>query len=205
MSVNGLSRHLVYGRRGIVCSNSPLAASAGIKVIQEGGNAFDAAVAVAAAEAVTIVPACGMGGDSFVLLYEAATGKVTGVNSSGVAGTGATAEHYRGQGYNTMPLVGPHAVSLPGEVAAWEEIHRRFCTRSLPQLLDSAIGYAQEGFPVPPGIGRSFEHGVAKLSQFPASAQVYLRDGRPTLEGDILVNRDLAHSLSRVAEGGAEE
>ncbi|MCI0792815.1 MAG: gamma-glutamyltransferase [Chloroflexi bacterium] len=205
MSVNGLSRHLVYGRRGMVCSNSPLAASAGIKVIQEGGNAFDAAVAVAAAEAVTIVPACGMGGDSFVLLYEAATGKVTGVNSSGVAGTGATAEHYRGQGYNTMPLVGPHAVSLPGEVAAWEEIHRRFCTRSLPQLLDSAIGYAQEGFPVPPGIGRSFEHGVAKLSQFTASAQVYLRDGRPTLEGDILVNRDLAHSLSRVAEGGAEE
>ncbi len=77
MSVNGLSRQLVYGRRGMVCSNSPLAASAGIKVIHEGGNAFDAAVAVAATETVTIIPACGMGGDSFVLLYEAATGKVT--------------------------------------------------------------------------------------------------------------------------------
>ena len=174
MAANGLSRQLVYGRRGMVCSNSPLAASAGIKVIHEGGNAFDAAVAVAAAETVTIMSACGMGGDSFVLLYEAATGKVTGVNGSGVAAGGATPEYYWGQGYNTMPLDGPHAVSVPGEIAAWEEIHRRFCTRPLAQLLDSAISYAQEGFPVPPGIGRSFDHGVEKA--FPVYG---LRPGVP--------------------------
>ena len=85
MTVHRLSRHLVYGCRGMICSNSPLAASVGIKVLQEGGNAFDAALAVAAVETVVIVPACGLGGDSFVLLYEAQTGKITGVNSSGVA------------------------------------------------------------------------------------------------------------------------
>ena len=153
MAANRLSRHLVYGRRGIVCSNSPLAASAGIKVMQEGGNAFDAALACAAVEAVTLVPLCGLGGDSFILAYEAATGKIQGINSSGIAASGATAEYYRSQGHKTMPLDGPHAVSVPGEVAAWQELHRRYCTKPFAQLLDSAIGYAEEGFPVAPGIG----------------------------------------------------
>ena len=204
MVTTELSRSLVYGRRGMVCSNSPLAATAGIKVMQEGGNAFDAALAVAATEAVTLVPLSGLGADSFVLLYEAATGQVTGVNSSGVAATGATADYYRSRGYHTMPIDGPHSISVPGEVAAWEEIHRRFCTKPFPQLLDTAIGYAEEGFPVSPGIGRSFEHAVDKLSKFPASAAIYLTDGIPTGEGDMLANPDLAGSLQQVAQGGAD-
>ena len=204
MVTTELSRSLVYGRRGMVCSNSPLAATAGIKVMQEGGNAFDAALAVAATEAVTLVPLSGLGADSFVLLYEAATGQVTGVNSSGVAATGATADYYRSRGYRTMPIDGPHSISVPGEVAAWEEIHRRFCTKPFPQLLDTAIGYAEEGFPVSPGIGRSFEHAVDKLSKFPASAAIYLTDGIPTGEGDMLANPDLAGSLQQVAQGGAD-
>ena len=204
MVTTELSRSLVYGRRGMVCSNSPLAATAGIKVMQEGGNAFDAALAVAATEAVTLVPLSGLGADSFVLLYEAATGQVTGVNSSGVAATGATADYYRSRGYRTMPIDGPHSISVPGEVAAWEEIHRRFCTKPFPQLLDTAIGYAEEGFPVSPGIGRSFEHAVDKLSKFPASAAIYLTDGVPTSEGDMLANPDLAGSLQQVAQGGAD-
>ena len=188
MVTTELSRSLVYGRRGMVCSNSPLAATAGIKVMQEGGNAFDAALAVAATEAVTLVPLSGLGADSFVLLYEAATGRVTGVNSSGVAATGATADYYRSRGYRTMPIDGPHSISVPGEVAAWEEIHRRFCTKPFPQLLDTAIGYAEEGFPVSPGIGRSFEHAVDKLSKFPASADIYLSGDIPAGEGEMLAN-----------------
>ena len=110
MSITELSRHLVYGQKGMVCSNSPLAASVGINVMKDGGNAFDAALAVASTETVTIIPSCGGGGDSFVLLYEAAHGKVTGVNSSGPAPTGATGEYYRSQGYTTMPLIGPHSI-----------------------------------------------------------------------------------------------
>lgn len=205
MVTAGLSRSLVYGRRGMVCSNSPLAATAGIKVMQDGGNAFDAALAVAATEAVTLIPLCGMGGDSFVLLYEAATGQVTGVNSSGAAATGATAGYYRAMGYRTMPLEGPHSISVPGEVAAWEEIHRRFGTKPLSQLLEPAIGYAEAGFPVPPGIGRSIAHGAGKLSRFPASAAIYLPGGTPKAEGDLLANPDLANSLRLVAQNGADE
>ena len=205
MVTAGLSRSLVYGRRGMVCSNSPLAATAGIQVMQAGGNAFDAALAVAATEAVTLIPLCGMGGDSFVLLYEAATGQVTGVNSSGVAATGATADYYHAKGYHTMPLEGPHSISVPGEVAAWEEIHRRFCTKPLHELLDTAIGYAEAGFPVSPGIGRSLEHGVGKLSQFPASAAIYRPGGNVKAEGNTLANPDLANSLRAVAQSGAAE
>jgi gamma-glutamyltranspeptidase/glutathione hydrolase len=204
MSDHRLSRHLVYGRRGMVCSNSPLAASAGLKVLQDGGNAFDAALAVAAVETVTLVPMCSLGGDSFVLLYDAATSAITGVNSSGVAATGATAAYYRAQGHRTMPLTGPHAVSVPGEVAAWEAIHRRFCTQPFAGLLDSAIGYAEDGFPIPPGIGRNFASNAAKLAQFPSTAAVLLRQGTPPREGDILVNTDLARALRLVADGGAD-
>ena len=204
--VNGnLSRSLVYGSRGIVCSNSPLAASAGIRVMQEGGNAFDAALAVAATEAVTLVPLCGMGGDSFILAYEAATGQLTGINSSGTAPTGATADYYRSRGYEEMPLEGPHAISVPGEVAAWEEMHRRFCTMPFPTLLETAIRYAEEGFPVSPRIGRSFAGSVAKLGQFPASAAIYSSNGGMKKEGEILANPDLARSLQQVAQGGADE
>jgi gamma-glutamyltranspeptidase/glutathione hydrolase len=204
MSTHRLSRHLVYGRRGMICSNSPLAASAGLKVLQDGGNAFDAALAVAAVETVTLIPMCGLGGDSFVLLHDAAAGTITGVNSSGVAASGATSDVYRNQGYRTMPLTGPHAVSVPGEVAAWEVIHRRFCTRPFTQLLDSAIGYAEEGFPIPPGIGRSLASNTNKLAQFPSTAAVFLPGDRTPREGDMLINADLAQSLRLVAEGGAD-
>ena len=204
MSTSRLSRHLVYGQHGMICSNSPLAASAGLQVLQDGGNAFDAALAVAAVETVTLVPLCGLGGDSFILLYDAASGAITGVNSSGVAATGATGAYYRNQGYRTMPLVGPHAVSVPGEVAAWEIVHRRFCTKPIAQLLDSAIGYAADGFPVSPGIGRNFSSNAAKLAKFPSTAAVLLRNGVPPGEGDTLVNADLARALRIVADGGAE-
>ena len=204
MSTPRLSRHLVYGRHGMICSNSPLAAGVGLQVLHDGGNAFDAALAVAAVETVTVVPMCGVGGDSFVLLYDAATQSVTGVNSSGVAATGATGEYYRRQGYRTMPLEGPHAVSVPGEVAAWEVIHQRFCTQPFARLLAPAIGYAQEGFPVPPGIGRNFASNAAKLAQFPSTAAVFTPGGTPPAEGDILVNTDLADTLRIVADGGAD-
>lgn len=205
MVTNRLSRHLVYGARGMICSNSPLAAGAGLRVLQDGGNAFDAALAVAAVETVTILPGCGLGGDAFILLFEAASGTITGINSSGVAAAGATAERYRRRGLRTMPLEGPDAISVPGEVAAWDVLHQRFCTRPFARLLDSAIDYAEAGFPIPPGIGRSLASNAAKLARFPSTAAVLLPDGRPPREGDILRNPDLARSLRRVAAGGADE
>ena len=205
MSITNLTRSAVYGQNGMISSNSPLAASAGLRVLQEGGTAFDAALAVAAVEAVTIVPACGLGGDSFILAYEAASGKVTNINSSGVAASGADAEYYRSQGLALMPGTGPHSVSVPGEAAAWETMHRNFCTMPFADLLAPAIAYAERGFPVPPRIARAFAGNTELLARFSATADVYLANGgRPPRVGEVLVNRDLAGTIRAVAEGGAD-
>ena len=205
MSTGRLSRQVVYGKNGMVCSNSPLSAAAGLKVLQEGGNAFDAALAVAATETVTMVPMCGVGGDSFILLYEAENSQVTGISSSGVPGSGTSADYYRKQGLTKMPLEGPHSVGVPGEVAAWEEVHRRFCSKPFDQLLETAIGYAEDGFALPPKIAESFSSTGQRLAAFPSTAEVLLKGDRTPGEGDLLVNQDLAASLRRIAQGGAEE
>ena len=204
MSITHLTRSAVHGQNGMVCSDSPLAAAAGLRVLQDGGTAFDAALAVAAVETVTIVPKCGLGGDSFILAYEAATGKVTNINSSGIAGSGAEADYYRNQGLALMPITGPHSVSVPGEAAAWEAMHRNFCTIPMPDLVAPAIRYAEQGFPVPSGIARSFAGSAELLARHTATADIYLRNGRPPREGEILVNADLANTIRRVAEGGAD-
>ena len=204
MSITNLTRSAVHGQNGMVCSDSPLAAAAGLRVLQDGGTAFDAALAVAAVETVTIVPKCGLGGDSFILAYEAATGKVTNINSSGIAGSGAEADYYRNQGLALMPITGPHSVSVPGEAAAWEAMHRNFCTIPMPDLVATAIRYAEQGFPVPSGIARSFAGSAELLARHTATADIYLRNGRPPREGEILVNADLANTIRRVADGGAD-
>ena len=205
MSITNLTRSAVYGQNGMICSNSPLAASAGLRVLQDGGTAFDAALAVAAVEAVTIVPSNGLGGDSFILAYEAATGKVTNINSSGAAASGAEAEYYRSQGLALMPIQGPHSVSVPGEAAAWEVMHRDFCTMPFADLLAPAIRYAEQGFPVPPRIARAFAGNAELLARFSATADIYLANGgRPPRVGEVLVNRDLANTIRSVAEGGAD-
>ena len=203
MSITNLTRSAVHGQNGVVCSDSPLAAATGLRVLQDGGTAFDAALAVAAVETVTIVPKCGLGGDSFILAYEAATGKVTNINSSGIAGSGAEADYYRNQGLFLMPITGPHSVSVPGEAAAWEAMHRQFCTMPMPDLVAPAIRYAEQGFPVPAGIARSFAGNAELLARHTATADIYLRDGRPPREGEILVNSDLANTIRLVAQGGA--
>ena len=204
MSITNLTRSAVHGQNGMVCSDSPLAAAAGLRVLQDGGTAFDAALAVAAVEAVTVVPKCGLGGDSFILAYDAASGKVTNINSSGVAGSGAEAEYYRNQGLALMPITGAHSVSVPGEAAAWEAMHRNFCIIPMPDLLAPAIRYAEQGFPVPSGIARSFAGNAELLARHTATADIYLHNGRTPREGEILANPDLAKSIRRVAEGGAD-
>lgn len=205
MSITTLTRSAVQAQRGMVCSDSPLAAAAGLGVLQAGGTAFDAALAVAAVECVTIVPMCGLGGDSFILAYDAASGAVVNINSSGAAASGAAAEYYRGQGLALMPIAGAHSVSVPGEAAAWEALHQRFGTVPLAELLAPAIGYAEDGFPVPARIARVFAGNAELLARFAATADIYLAQrGRPPREGEVLVNRDLGATIRAVAEGGAD-
>ena len=201
-----VSRSAVMTRKGIVCSSSPLAGSIGAQVLREGGNACDAAVAVAAAEAVTLPPMCGMGGEVFALVYEAKTGKIHGVSGGGRAPMGATREYFVERGYDKMPTEGPLCPSVPGEVDAWETIVETFGTRTLSELMQPAIDLAEEGFPLPERIAKYFTTALGKLGQFPSSAEIFIKpDGSPYVEGDVLVQKKLARSLRRVADGGARE
>ena len=199
------TRSVVLTRGGMVCSASPLAASAGVQVLHEGGNAFDAAIATAAAECVTLPPMCGVGGEVFALLYEAATGALWGVTGSGRAPAGATREFFAGRGYATMPLEGPLSASIPGETHAWQTILERFGTLGLERLLTPAVGLAEEGFPLPERIAAYYPMNYEKLRQFPASNAIFHPAGRPLRAGELLVQRDLGRTLRRIAQGGAQE
>jgi gamma-glutamyltranspeptidase/glutathione hydrolase len=192
--------------KGIVCSTSPLAGAIGAQVLREGGNACDAAIAVAAAEAVVLPPMCGIGGEVFALIYDAKSKRIHGVSGGGRAPMGATREYFVERGYKKMPPDGPLCPSVPGEVHAWETIVDNFGTKKLKDLIAPAIELAEEGFPLPRRIGSYFTSHFEKLKKYPTSARVYIKaDGTPYKEGDVLRQPDLARSLRVVAKGGAKE
>ena len=197
-------RNTVYSSGGMVVSISPLAASAGARVLADGGNAFDAAIATAAVEAVTVPPACGVGGEPFVIMYDAKTGQVHGMNGSGKAPMAANRDFFVSRGHKHMPLQGPLAAAMPGEVLGWEQIIERFGTRPLAKLIEPAIGYAEDGFAVSEQLGGGFRTLNDKLAQFPYSREIFTRDGRPIQPGETLVQKNLAQTLKKVADGGAE-
>jgi len=203
---SSVSRSAVRTKKGVVCSSSPLAGAIGAQILRRGGNACDAAVAVAVAEAVTLPPMCGMGGEVFALIYSAKDKSIQGVSGGGRAPMGATREYFIERGYEKMPTDGPLCPSVPGEVAAWETMLERFGTMSLAEVIEPAIELAEEGFALPGRIAKYFTQALDKLSKFPSSAKIYIKpDGSPYVEGDVLVQKDLARSLRRVAEGGAKE
>ncbi len=197
-------RKTVYSAGGVVVSISPLAATAGVRVLADGGNAFDAAIATAAVEAVTVPPACGIGGEPFALLYDAKSGKLHGLSGSGKAPRAASRGWFVERGYRHMPLEGPLAAAIPGEILAWEQIAERFGSRPLASLLEPAIGYAEDGFAISEQLAGGFAALNGKLAKFPDSREIFTRDGRPLLAGDRLVQTNLARTLKAVARGGAE-
>ncbi len=140
-----VGRSAVYTKGGIVCSISPVAATAGTRVLAKGGNAFDAAIATAAVECVTVPAACGVGGEPFVLMYEAASSKLMGLSGSGKAPLAVGRDYFAGKGFSKMPIAGPLSAAIPGEVDAWAGSLERFGTWQLSTLLEPAIGYAEDG------------------------------------------------------------
>ncbi|MBI4201899.1 MAG: gamma-glutamyltransferase [Chloroflexi bacterium] len=206
MTVPYVSRAAVHTTSGLVCSTSPLAASAGIRVLAEGGNAFDAAIATAVAEAVTIPTMCGLGGEVFAIIYVAATKKVIGLTSTGPAPKAATPAFFRSKGFTHMPQEGPLSASPPGELHAYQYLLSNFCTMPLAKLLEPAIGYAEEGFPLSPRVGHYFHNMVDKLSRNPSSARVFLKaNSQPYGPGDLFANKALARTLRRIAQEGPED
>jgi gamma-glutamyltranspeptidase/glutathione hydrolase len=147
---------------------------------------------------------CGLGGDGFAVIYDARRQEVLGLNGSGVAASGATREHYTSQGRSLMPLAGVHSVGVPGAVAFYETIWKRWGTMPWADLWAPAIALAEDGVAMTAWVSRWFAERADALRQFPHSARLFLPGGRPPVPGNRWAAPDLARSLRAVARDGAE-
>jgi len=197
-------RPSVLGRRGVIASPHPLATLAGIQILQEGGNAVDAAVATNAVLAVVHPHMCGLGGDLFALIHHGKEREVLALNASGAAPKAATLEAYRGAGHTEMPFRGLWSVTVPGAVDGWAAALARCGSMRLKDVLRPAIQWAERGFPASAELVRAIHAERSLLEATPESARIYLPGGRPPCVGERLVQSDLARSLSTLAEGGRQ-
>lgn len=195
-------RSPVLSTRGAVASSQPLATLAGINILQAGGNAADAAVATAAALAVTEPGSTGIGGDCFTLFYRASDRAVEAINGSGRSPGGLTLELAVGaHGFDPQ---GPHSVTVPGAVAGWADTVDRFGAMDLAEVLAPAIALAEDGFGVTPIISGGWQRQEPLLrSKGPAGGDLLL-DGRAPRPGEIWRNPHLAGVMRAVAEGGPD-
>ena len=197
-----VGRSKVATKYGIVAASHPLAARAGVQVLERGGNAVDAAIATNAVMGLVEPHNNGIGGDLFAIYYEAKTGKLYGLNAGGWAPRGLTPALLKERGMTRMPGSGIHSVTVPGAVAGWDALRKRFGTRPLAELLAPAIFYASDGFPVTDVIAEAWAGMVSKLSGDVNAAKTFLPDGRAPASGEIFRNPDYAASLRLVAERG---
>jgi gamma-glutamyltranspeptidase/glutathione hydrolase len=191
------------GLSGMVASAHPRAALIGAAILDQGGNAFDAAIAVAAAEGVLLPMMCGLGGDAFAVLYDARRQELHGLNGSGVAPMGATRDHYAARGHRLMPLEGVHSVGVPGALGVYETVWERWGSMPWADLWAPAIRLAEEGAAITPWVGRWFADRSDLLRRFPDSARLFLPGGRPPAAGERWAAPPLGRSLRAVARDGA--
>ena len=200
----GQARSMVISRNGIVAAESPLAAQAGVRILEQGGNAVDAAIATNAMMGVVEPMMNGIGGDLFALVYDAKANKLYGLNASGWAPKGLTIEYLAGQGIRSMPQQGVNSITVPGAVDGWQKLADKFGRKKLAENLAVAIRTAQEGFPVPEWDAAYWAGSVNYLRTDEAAAKTYLPEDRAPRVGEVFRNPDLAWSLEQIARHGRD-
>ncbi len=214
------SRSEVMAQHGMVATSQPLAAQAGVRMLMQGGNAIDAAVATAAVLSLVEPQSVGVASDLFAIVYIAREHKLYALNSSGVAPTGATIERFNKLGYrwnpgnwgptSGMPVYGILAVTVPGTVWGWEAVLKRFGKLGFKEVLEPAAQYAEHGFPISERIAHEWRLPNALPLQSccsqpdPDSIRTWYVDGHPPEAGHLFTNPDLARSFRLLQKGGAE-
>jgi len=198
----------VMARRGVVATGEPLAAQAGLRVLQDGGNAVDAAVAAAIALTVTEPVSNGLGSDAFALVWDGA--KLHGLNGSGRACAAHTPEFFQQLGVSEIPMCGWPAVTVPGAVAAWQDLHARFGRLPLGALFRPAIEYAEQGFPVSPLTAARWASSVRNyplvsgVTELKGWWDTFTRGGKSPAAGELWSSPDTARTLRTLSEAGAD-
>lgn len=190
--------------RGMVATSHYLASEAGAEVLRDGGSAMDAAIAANAVLTVIYPDQTAIGGDCFFIHHDGPTGEIATYNGSGAAPRSAEAGHLRASGYERMPAKGGLPVTVPGTIDAWFAGHERFGRVGLDRILDPAIGFARDGYPVSPRLGSVLAAQRDLISAWPGLASIVRPGGRIPLAGDMLANPDLATALETIAAEGRD-
>jgi gamma-glutamyltranspeptidase / glutathione hydrolase len=195
-------RSPVYGTGGMVATSQPLAVAAGLEILAAGGNAADAAVAMAAALNVTEPTSTGLGGDCFALYYAAASGQLTALNGSGRSPASLTIDRLKKESLaDNLPAFHPYTITVPGACAGWFDLIDRHGRLPLIQVLAPAIRLAEEGFPVAPITAYFWDRSITRLNNTPGGAEMTV-NGRAPRAGELFRNPGLARTLHAIAEGG---
>ena len=197
-------RSVVRAQHGMVATSQPLASQVGLEVLKRGGNAVDAAIAMAAVLNVTEPMMTGVGGDMFAIVYWAKTKELKGLNASGRAPRALSLDYFAKNNIKRMPEFGMTSITVPGAVDGWTTLRDKYGTMKLADLLAPAIGYAENGFPVMEKAAEDWNAEVQKLKRTPAAASNYLIDGRAPRPGEIFRQPNLARTLRTIADGGRD-
>ena len=205
-------RNIVYAKKGMACSTSPIASQVGLDILKSGGNAMDAAVAMATTLPLVEPTGNGLGSDCFALVWSEKDQKLFGLDGSGVAPMALSAEKVKEAGYTAVPMNGWLPTMVPGAPSAWAELRRRFGTKSMAELMAPAIQYARDGFCIPVNVYKQWK---AEVVRFTAAAEkepevfgpwlkYFTKDGRTYEPGDTFVNPDYAATLESLAASDCE-
>jgi len=197
-------RSVVRASQGMIATSQPLASQVGLDILKRGGNAVDAAIAVAAMLNVTEPNMTGIGGDAFMMIYSAKTKKLEALNASGRCPRALTLEHFTSRKVAQMPLSGMETITVPGAFDGWITLLEKYGTMKLGDLMAPAIGYAESGFPVMEKIAADWEPEVPKLKLDAAAASTYLIDGGAPQPGTIFTQKNLARTFRTLVKGGRE-
>jgi gamma-glutamyltranspeptidase/glutathione hydrolase len=198
------TRSEVIARNGMAATSHPLATQAALDILKKGGTAIDAAIAADAVLGVVEPTGAGIGGDLFAIIWSAEKGKLYGLNGSGRSPRSLKLEYFKDNGYEFIPPFGPLPVSVPGCVDGWFEMHDMFGRLPIKDILQPAITYAREGFPVTEVIASALKQ-AESLKEYPNIKEVYMPAGRPPSKGEVFKNPLLANTLDKIVKGGRYE
>lgn len=199
------SRSEVIAKNGMACTSQPLATQVALDILKKGGSAIDAAIAADAMMGLVEPTGSGIGGDLFAIIWDAKSQKLYGLNASGRSPKSLTLKYFKDKGIKHIPALGPLPVSVPGCVDGWFELHSKFGKLKMQEILQPAINYAKEGFPLSELIAYYWKRNAERLKEFEGFAEIYMPNGKAPAKGEIFKNPYLANTLELIAKNGRDE
>ena len=199
------SRSEVIAENGMAATSHPLATQTALDVLKQGGNAIDAAIAANAVLGLVEPTGCGIGGDLFAIVWDAKTKKLYGLNSSGPAPKDMNIDFIKNQGLDKIPAYGPLPVTVPGAVAGWVALHKKFGSADFNGIFNNAISYAENGFPVSELVAYYLEGSANRFKNYPNFSNVWMKNGRTPDKGEIFTNKELATTYKKIASSYGQD